>query len=193
MATPLDVMKDSGLFDVVFPFIFIFAIVYGVLSYTKVFGEEKKGIYGAIAAVLAFMSLFSDVVIETINRSAPWFVLFIIFIVFVMIGFMVLGTKEADIMGVLKNPEYNFVNWWIVAIVLIIVVGSLSQVIAEKKGGYPPYGPGSNISEAADIADGELPQQESDFWKTLFHPKVLGFIAIMLIAYFTISKLTTKG
>ena len=190
MATPLDLMRDTGLFNAIFPFIFIFALVYGILSYVKPFGEDKGGVNVAIAAVLAFMSLFSGIVTDTINLAAPWFVLMIIFIFFVILGFMVLGAREADVIGVIKNPEYSFIAWWVIALVLIIVVGSLSHVVAERKGGYPPYGPTSNIS--AEDADG-IPTQESDFWKTLFHPKVLGFIALMIIAFFTISKLTTKG
>ncbi len=192
MATPLDIMQDSGLFNEIFPFMFIFAVMYGLLSSIKPFGDDKGAVNVTIAAVLAFMSLFSGIVTDTINLAAPWFVLFIIFLLFIIIGFMVLGAKEADIFGVLQNPEYSYLGWWIVAIVLIIVIGSLSQVIAEKKGGYPPYGPGSNISLAEETG-GELQTQESDFWKTIFHPKVLGFVALMLIAFFTISKLTTKG
>ena len=191
MATPLDLMRDTGLFSAILPFMFIFALLYGLLSYVKPFGEGKGSVNVVLAAVFAFMSLFSGIVTDTINLAAPWFVLLVIFLFFIILGFMVLGAKEADVIGLLKNPEYSYLGWWIVALVLIIVVGSLSQVVAQRKGGYPPYGPGSNITAAED--GGELPTQESDFWKTIFHPKVLGFVALMIIAFFTISKLTTKG
>jgi hypothetical protein len=189
MATPLDIGLLKN-FQIIFPFLFIFAIVYGILSYTKLFGENKN-IYALIAAVLAIMSLFSDIVTQTINTAAPWFILLVVFIVFLLLGFMILGAREADFKAVLANPEYSFVNWWIVALVLIIVIGSLSHTIAERKGGYPPYGPGANET-AIEEAEEEVAGQESDFWKTVFHPKVLGMLVILLIAFFTVSKLTQK-
>ena len=160
MVTPLDIGLLKN-FQIVFPFLFIFCIVYAILSYTKVLGDNKA-IQAMIAVVLAFMSLFSDLVVETINISAPWFVLLIIFLVFVMMGIMTLGVKEGDIMSVIKSHEYNFITWWIVALVIIIVAGSLSHALTEKKGGYPPYAPGVNVTDVEET-------QESEFWKTLFH------------------------
>ena len=187
MATPFDVGL-LGNFKIIFPFLFIFCIVFGVLAYTKLLGENKI-LHAMIAIVLAFMSLFSDIVIETINTAAPWFVIMIIFTVFVLLGFMIIGIKEGDIVSLIKNPEYTFISWWIVALVAIIVIGSFSHVIAEKKGGYPPFGE-SNIT--ADDGTGEVSAQESDFWNTLFHPKVLGMLALLLIGFFPVSRLTSS-
>lgn len=185
MVTFLDIELLKN-FQIIFPFLFIFCITYAVLSYSKILGDNKS-ISAIIAVALAFMSLFSDIVIETINTAAPWFVLLLIFTVFVLIGFMVLGVREADVVGVLRNPEYSFINWWIVALVIIIIIGSLSHTMAQKKGGYPPFTGEGNITEGGD----ELPQQESDFWKTVFHPKILGLFALLMIAVFTINRLTS--
>jgi hypothetical protein len=186
MATIMDVSLLKS-FGAVFPFLFIFAVIYGFLSYKKVFGENRA-LHAIIAVIFALMSLLSTTVMETINRAAPWFVLLMIFIVFLLLGFMILGAGEADIFAVIKSSEYSFINWWVFFLVLAIVLGSLSQVISEK-GGYPPYGDGENVT----VSDAEdAPEQESAFWQTLFHPKVLGLLAIMLIAFFTISKLTSE-
>ena len=187
MATIMDVSLLRS-FGVVFPFLFIWAIVYGLLSYRKIFGDNKA-LHAFIAAIFALMALFSTTVIETINRAAPWFVLMIIFIVFLILGFMILGIGEADIASVVKSHEYSWINWWIIGLVLAIVLGSLSQVMSEK-GGYPPYGENDTL-ETATEGSVETPQQESAFWATLFHPKVLGLFAILLIAFFTVSKLTS--
>jgi len=187
MVTPLDIGLLKS-FQIIFPFLFVFCVVYALLTYSKFLGENRA-LQAMIAVVLAFMSLFSDIVVETINTSAPWFVLLIIFMVFLILGFMIIGAREADIMAVIKNPEYSFISWWIIALVIIIVIGSLSHTIAERKGGYPPYAPGVN----ATLEEGEeLAAQESAFWQTIFHPKILGLFVIMLIAFFTVSKLTSQ-
>ncbi len=187
MATPLDIGLLKN-FQIVFPFLFVFAVVYGLLSYTKFLGDNKA-VHSMIAVVLAIMTLFSEVVVQTINTAAPWFVLLIVFMVFLMLGFMILGVREADFLGVLRDREYQFVIWWIIALIIVIVVGSMSHTISERKGGYPPYGPGEN----ATLEEGEdALTQESDFWETLFHPKILGMFVLLLIAFFTVSKLTQK-
>ena len=108
MATPLDVGL-LGNFQIIFPFLFIFSIVFGMLTYTKFLGDNKV-VSALIAIVLSFMALFSDIVVETINTAAPWFVLLIVFIVFLMLAFMILGVKEGDFVGVLKNPEFHRVT-----------------------------------------------------------------------------------
>ena len=185
MVTPLDIGLLKN-FQIIFPFLFIFAIVYGILSYTKFLGENKS-IHSVIAVVLAIMALFSDVVIQTINTAAPWFILLVVFIVYLLLGFMIIGVREADVMSVIRDPEYGWINWWIVALIIIIVLGSLSHTMSERKGGYPPYT--TNVT----LEDGEAaPTQESEFWDTIFHPKVLGLFIVFLIAFFTVSKLTQK-
>jgi hypothetical protein len=185
MATLFDIGL-IGEFRIIFPFLLIFAIVYALLSYSKIFGEGRTGLNALIAIVLAFMSLFSEIAIETINTAAPWFVLLIIFGIFLLLGYMIIGIREADILAVVKNPENNFVLWWIFALVLIIMLGSLSQAISAKRGGYPPF-----TTENATLEEGEG-TQESAFWETMFHPKILGLVAIMLIAFITVNRLTHK-
>lgn len=191
MATPLDIGLLKN-FQIIFPFLFIWAITYALLTKVNFLGDNRA-LHATMATVIAFMALFSDVVIATINVAAPWFVLMIVFIVFLLLGFMILGIGEADIVGVLRNPSYSWVNYWILALVIIIVLGSLSSVMSAKKGGYPPFS-SEDANETAGSANGNIPEtQESDFWATLFHPKVLGLSAIMLIAFFTVSRLTGKS
>jgi hypothetical protein len=184
MATPL----DGGLlqqFGDIFPFLFVFVLVFGLLSKTKIFGD-KNFLYGMIAFIMAIMVQFSIIVKETINTIAPWFVLMIFFIFIVMIGVMALGVTEGDITGVLKSEQYNYINFWIIAVVIIIVVGSLTSVIS-RQGGIGKTG-GEVINQTID-GEVVVSEQESEFWSTLAHPKVLGMVLILLISLFTVQRL----
>ena len=185
MATIFDIGL-IGEFKIIFPLLLIFCLVYAMFSYTKILGQQREGLNAMVAIVLALMSLLSEVVIETINVAAPWFVLMLIFTLFLMMAFMIIGIREADILKLIKDPEYNFVSWWIVVMVIIIIGGSLSQVLSDKQGGYPPF----TSEDNATIEEGT--SQESAFWETIFHPKILGLVAIMLIAFVTITKLTSS-
>lgn len=187
----IDISALKG-FDVIFVFLFVVVIIYAALQKIKLFGDNK-GAHALIAFVFGILSLFSTVAVKTIITAAPWFVLLMVFLVFILIAFMSLGVKEEGILWVLKSEEYGYVRYWIFALLIIIVLGSLSQVITEEKGGFPGYGNASIENATTALAGGaDATAQQSDFWKTIFHPKILGMGAIMLIALFTISRLTEK-
>ncbi len=185
MATPLDVGLLQN-FSIIFSFLFVLVIVYGIVSYTKLFGESKA-IHGLVALLLAISLLFSPTVRGVINLMAPWFVLLFIFAVFMILAFKVFGTSNEDIMGVLKSKEYNYIIWWVVSIALVIGLGSLSHVT---------FGAGQTPEAASTV--GNVTAREagetggagtSSFFKVITHPKILGMTLILLIGAFTIQKL----
>jgi hypothetical protein len=95
MATFLDIglLQKFGL---IFPFLFVLVVVWGVLSTTKFLGD-KKFIHGIVALVLALLVLFSTTLREVINNMAPWFVLIFIFIVLLLLGLKTFGMTNSEI------------------------------------------------------------------------------------------------
>jgi hypothetical protein len=182
MATPLD-MGILQSFQSVFPFLFTFLIVYGVLSYTKILGENKA-IPALLAALLAIVTLFSSVALKTINMMAPWFVLLFVFGIFLLIAYQLFGVKEESISGLWKNWEGggSTVFYWVLTFVLIIGLGSLLTVLKEEH--KAPM-----FVENATVAAGAAVPQVS-FWTTILNPKVLGAALLLLIAMFAIKNLT---
>lgn len=181
MATPLDLgLIDK--FSIIFPFLLSVTVVYGLLTYTKMFGENKS-IHVLIAGVVGLMLLISPTVREVINTMAPWFVLLFLFFFFLILAFKIFGTTDSEIMDVLKSPKYSYTVIWIIALVLIIAVGSLSSVTFKE--GAP-----KGVNETESARDTEASGAGTNaFWNTLFHPKVLGLALIFLIASFTVSRL----
>lgn len=175
MATPMDIglLKEFG---VIFPFLLVFIVVYAILIKTEFF-KDNKGLASLLAAVCGIMTLFSPIVRETVILMAPWMVLLFIFLVFLLVAFMIFGTTEADIMKLIKSEKFG-IGMWVVALALIIAVGSLVSVISEHGG-------------IGGDDDTEVPEdQEGDFWKTLANTKVLGLALILFIASFTIRSMT---
>lgn len=184
MATPLDTSLLQH-FGGIFPFLLIFALVYGIFSSIKPFGDTKA-IYAIIAVVAAGMAMFSTVARETINIMAPWFVLLFFLILFTMVAVMMFGYKTEDIMATLSSPKNSYIIVWVVAFGLIIGFGSLTTVLSKQGGVGVEKG---NTTAEITNATGSGTQQTA-FWAAITHPKVLGMILIMLIAVFSISKLT---
>jgi len=179
MATPLDTSLLQK-FDIIFPFLLVLVLVYVVLGRVSWF-KDKQALCFIIAFALGILTVFNNVAVRTINMMAPWFVLLFIFMILVLMAYMAFGVKEETILDTVTKGKYaSDFAYWILALVLIIGIGSLTTVISEEKG----FNTIGNETTAAP-ASGE----KVGFWETLFHPKVLGLALLLLVAMFTIQKL----
>ena len=180
MATPLDIGLLQK-FNVIFPFLLVFVIIYAILSRLEWF-KEKQALALMIAFILSLMTLTSRIAIRTINLMAPWFVLLFLFGVLILIAYMTFGITEETIMHTLTKSIYaKDFAYWILALVLIIGLGSFSYVISTEEGW------GGLAGQEVEV-EGE----SVGFFSTITHPKVLGMVLLLLIAMFTVGKLSQK-
>lgn len=169
MATFLDV---TGLeyFSNFFVFIFIWLTVYAILSYTKIFGDNKA-ISILLGLIMGIFVLFSPTAAGVIQYIAPWFAVIFIFIMLISV--------TTKMFGVSGFESYASLKWiMLVVVVITLIVGSLSYV-REKT-----VIPGENET-GVDIDYGKA----SNFF---FHPKVLGMLFVLIMAVFTIALLAGK-
>ena len=149
--------------------------------------KDNQAISFLVALSMAIMSLFNPIVIKTINMMAPWFVLVFIFMLLVFMAYTAFGIQEKTIIDTITKGKYaaDF-GYWVLAIVLIIGIGSLTTVISEEQGFLDLSSENGSI---APVGHGET----SGFWDTVFHPQLLGMVVILLIGLFTVSRLSAKG
>ena len=190
MATFLDVGL-FGYFGAIFPVLLVFLLVFATLVKTKYFGDNK-GIYALIALSIAMIMLFSPNVVAAINVMAPWFVFVFIFSIMLLVGLMAVGVNP-DAVTKYMSGEWGTVHWFILAISLVIAIGSLSAVFGESLLPYTQEGAAAEGGSGTSLEDGGItgqttgtPDFNTNVGRVLFHPKVLGFMLIMLIGSFTI-------
>ncbi|MFQ5474278.1 MAG: hypothetical protein ACE5DM_00410 [Candidatus Nanoarchaeia archaeon] len=183
MATFLDIGLFSY-FSVIFPVLFVFLLVFAVLTKTQFFGDNK-GVYSLIAFSIAMIMLFSPGVVQVINVMAPWFVLIFVFGILLLLALMVMGV-EADAITTYMG-SWDVVHWFILSFAIIIAIGSLATVYG---GSLLPY---TSEKGAVTVDDGGttgVRTSTGDFnqnvGRVLFHPKVIGMIFVLLVASFTI-------
>ena len=182
MATVL----DTGLlktFDIIFPFILVWALVYALLHKTKALGD-RPAINVIVAIAVAFMVLLSRTILELINFIIPWFTVAIIFVVLLLLIFQIFGAQEKDIMGALKSN--NAISWTIVAIAIIIMVAGFGKVLGQKltEAGFEGGEFNTTVADENNFS--------TNVYKTLFNTKVLGLMVFFLIAIFATLLLTTS-
>ena len=178
MATLLDIGLLQH-FQIIFPFLFITIFIFAIFSLVKPFGDNPFANV-SISVILGFMTLLSPVIRKTINIMAPWFVLLIMFIVLILFSVQVLGGTREGIWESLMKAQNHYIIVWVVAIALVIGLGSLSAAISEERGFRA-------LAEEGEVAPGE---ERAGFFQVIFHPKVLGLVLILIIAIITVGRLS---
>jgi hypothetical protein len=99
----IEFMKDFGMFDVVLPFLLVFAIIFAILEKTFILGKEsdgapKKNLNSIVAFVIAMLAVATNKVVSALNEALPNVVLLIIVSVsFLMMIGVFLKTGELDL------------------------------------------------------------------------------------------------
>ena len=121
MVSPLraaiDFLESFGFFDIVLPFILVFALVFAILEKTKILGKEnKKNVNALVAFVIGLFVIAATNVVQVLQDALPLITLVLV----VLISFMLLvGAFHGD-------KEFTFTDntfWkWILTLVLLVSV-----------------------------------------------------------------------
>jgi hypothetical protein len=178
------------------PALLVLLVMYAVFEYTKVFGTNHT-LNVLISFVISVIILLSEPISLALSTMAPWFVILIIFIVFVIVVFKSMGVSDSQIMSVFA--EYKMVVWIIIFLCIGIGIVGLGNVFGQElldsTQGYVLNADGTYTTPEGSIVR-ELPkgvdggEYQSNVTSTLFHPTILSFVLIGLIAAFTVFFMT---
>ncbi len=96
------ILQKAGIYDVILPFILIFAILFAILERTKVLGTTdndkklpRKSLNTLVAFVISFLVVASAEIVRVINESlATISILFIVIVLFLMMVGMFVGDAD---------------------------------------------------------------------------------------------------
>jgi hypothetical protein len=187
MATFLDVGLLSA-FGTIFTFILVWIIVYGLLEYTKVFGDKKQGINGLVAFSSAMLVLASQYALKFVNFVVPWFMILAIAIFLILFVFRVFGIKEDSFVFAGKEARM-----WIIVLSIVILMFGFGSVFGQTtlNRGASTNNTIENGSTAVTNAT-NTGSFSANLYNTLFHPKVLGLLLIFIIGILALVFLTSK-
>jgi hypothetical protein len=178
MASFLD-LSLLNYFSNIFVILFIFAASYAILTFRGPFGENK-GVNALISATLALIFIFSQDAIEVIKETVPWFIVMLVILMLVLLVTSSIGaTMDPSIM---KNMSV-----YILIIGIIILVINLSHRVGQNVGPYlSNETTNTNVFPATGTGDVGSESYAQNFGATLFHPKVLALMLIIVIAVFSV-------
>lgn len=182
MATLIDIGLVQY-FNVIFPFLFIVAVVYALLHKTKVIGDSVA-INAVVSVVAAFAVILSDNAVKLINFIIPWFAVVVVFLVLLLLVFHTMGLKEEKLPEVIKDKT---VYWALIGVAIVIIIAGLANVF-----GQSALEAQESIGKTTVItSDGtSTPVFEQNIYAILFHPKILGMMVLFAIAIFAVVLLS---
>jgi len=192
MATFIDISILKN-FAAIFTWLLVWVVVYGLLETFKAFGEGKRGIHSMIALVLAFLVSFSSGVVAVIQTFLPWFMVLVLVIFFILFAVRMFGVDTKTITGAITQGS---ALTWILIFTAVIVLFSLGSGFGQKTLEEGQKG-GMAVSVAANATNATVtPTNTGDFnqnlYNTLYHPKVLGLILVMMMVVLVLLFLATS-
>ncbi len=133
-ATPLnnaiEFLRAFGFFNVILPFLLVFAIVFGVLEKSKIFGEEKvgkevyprKNLNAIVAFSIAFFVVSAANVVGVLQATIPQIALVLVIIIsFLLLFGAMLGEEKWNLWEKSPHLRHIFIVLIFVALVLIFL------------------------------------------------------------------------
>lgn len=165
MATFLDV---TGLqhFSSIFVFLFVWIVVYAILAWTKVLGQNNL-VTVLVGLLMGIFVLISPLATTVVANTAPFLAVIFVLIMLMSIASKMLGGHGDAVPG-LKGVMMVF-------IVFVIIIGVGVQIRSQID---------SSTADTKDL---------SKTVNILFNPTFMGVVLIFAIAIFTIALLAQGG
>ncbi len=173
----VELMQDMGFYSVVFPFILIVAIVYGLLSYLKPFGENIA-VNMIISAMFGLLFISARSAVRFVSMLIPYIMVVFIVITMLLVIFRFLGADDELIGGALRHTA----GWG--AVVGVLIVG-IFIFISMSFPALSPSNQGTTSSGGTATTTNALgetvPVTQDILRNTIFHPTIVGIIVMVLV------------
>ncbi len=170
MATPLD-LGLLKFFTPLFVWLFIFILIYAGLEKTRLLGDKSSALNLMAALSISALAVFYTKLTTLLEFITPWMVFIFIFLFILFMGLMFLGVEQSAIWK-------NLSVWTVLITSFIILLIAISQTYGDI---FSPYGDGASGKSIGGEAQ-----------KTIFHPRVLGSLFLLIIIALSIRLIAGK-
>src|SRR3989338_7791589 len=107
----IDYLVNLGVYDVLLPFLLVFAIIFAILEKTKILGDDKRSINAIVAIVVGLLLVVQKGIVATINLFLPRISLII---VVVLMGLLVIS--------MIAGKEFRGLKGGVLGIAIIVII-----------------------------------------------------------------------
>ncbi len=117
----VEFLRNLGFYDVILPFLLVFAMMFAILDKTLVFGTEngksRKNINSVVAFVVALLVIGSTRLIAVMNEAISNVAMLLIIITFILVTISVFKTE-----GQYDLFQHTVLKGWIIFAVIALIV-----------------------------------------------------------------------
>jgi hypothetical protein len=186
MATPLSLGILEN-FSVIFIFIFIWAVLFGIFEIINIFGDGKRNLNAIVAFVVALIAAITPDFVFIIKTILPWTSLMIVFFFFLFAIPLFMGLGKDDVLTFLGGKKKIAVVGWVLGAMIFLILYSLSQIHGDELLNYGDTG------EFIEAENGTATGFQENLFKTVFNPQIIGLFMFMIIAVLAITYLSRVG
>ena len=156
-------LQEVGFYKVLFPLLLITAVTYGILNKIKVFGDSA-GINMTISVVTAFILVSATIAIDFLITLIQYMAVGATIILLVLMVFLFAGVEQKTIGEAMTQPiVYGTIITMVVVMLFIVASQTIPQIGAATE----------DDLVGTTVVDKAL--------NTLFHPTLLGIIALFAV------------
>ncbi len=174
MATVL----DAGLLSFLMPlfvFIFVFVVLYALLTKTNMFGEKQTALNFLASICIAAVAVFAGNLVKLFGVVVPWIVFLIVILVLIFGLYKMFGVEDKEIWPTIGGHTTVYI------IILIIILVGLSLTFEAEVSPFP----GEEAAGESGLRNRVI--------STIVHPRLLGALFILIVAAFTVKLLVDKA
>ena len=180
-------LLDTGLLEFLLPlfaFLFIFVVIYALLSKTELLGKNQVPLNFLAAICIAAVSIFAGNLVKLISSVTPWIVFMIIILALVFGMYRFIGNPGGDkeVWGTFGGP--TVISVIIIFIVLIGLISVFESDITPFSQTQDTIGPDGKVIPGKTV--------KNEVIATLTHPRLLGALFILVVSAFTIKLLADR-
>lgn len=89
-------LEQMGVYEVIFPFLLIFTIMFAILQKIKLFGADTKNINIVIAVIIGFFVVRVPTIVATINQFLPKVSMLVLVLLMFLLVLGIFGSGESS-------------------------------------------------------------------------------------------------
>jgi|SRR3989344_932321 len=124
-------LVESGVYDVLLPFLLIFSIIFAILEKTKILGESKTNINVVVSVVIGLLLIVQRGIVEIINIFLPRVSLIIVVILMALL-----------VISMVAGKEFKGLKGTTLGIAIIVIIVALIIALTS-----PPLGTGYGLTQ----------------------------------------------
>jgi hypothetical protein len=168
-----------GFYQAVFPFLLVLALMYGILSKVKPFGDNKL-VNSIVSFVVAMFFIAIARSSKFLLNLLPLITAMLLVMLLIILVFRFIGVEESQIKEVIMTEPTAYVS--IIAILIIIIFIVIAQTYPENAVvSQPELLDQFNVTQEAAGSQGLANYLSQQATSIIFSPMILGVIILLVL------------